>query len=462
MLKPFFSVQSVKILALLHFQGSLKQYQLNLPKPGQHEEKKKKPQEGSGSGSWRQLLKQRDQAQEELYRCTVESVCDKINTLRMTQTGTVEEYNTFVYKGDEGSDVELEAEGTVLDNSLLQQYTEQLETFVFKGFEDEESANASKRPDESKLSHSTRYSDGESDDEENASSTLLRQYSETLAGSDVDDDFEDRTITNVEKKSREANVESNKNLAIVKGQVSDAKSEVAKKGKMTLGDIESDEDDAFDGTLDFRSVSKYQYRGLKDTFALRPDRKWKRPYSDPNEWFSPLKDEPTDKTDEVESDVNRNRVSKSSSGKSKSVSISLSNTGTFNGTRQKIADPRLLQTLEGHSLTTKSRSKVPVSQRLEQSFKNKAEIDEQKSPKKAFVEVRNSHEEASLNVKGVMSHLKDNITPFSSVDSQSETIRAPDGNVPKPQVMYQFSVHIYGAKSLLCKESKDCFQCISI
>lgn len=367
----------------------------------------------------------------------------------MTQTGTVEEYSTFVYKGAEGSDKELEAEGTVLDNSLLQQYTEQLETFVFKGFDDEESANASKRPEESKMSHSTQHSDGESDDEEDASSTLLRQYSETLAGSDVEDDFEDRTVTNVEKKSRQANVESNKKLGIVKEQVSDAKSEVAKKGKMTLGDIESDEDDAFDGTLDFRSVSKYQYRGLKDTFALRPDRKWKRPYSDPNEWFSPLKDEPTDKTDEVESDVNRNRVSKSSSGKSKSVSISLSNTGTFNGTRQKIADPRLLQSLEGHSLTTKSRSKVPVSQRLEQSFKNRAEIDEQKSPKKAFVEVRNSHEEASMNVKDVMSHLKDNITLFSSVDSQSETIRAPDGNVPKPQVMYQFSNYIYSTESLL-------------
>lgn len=348
-----------------------------------------------------------------------------MNTLKMT--GTQEEYDTFVYKGGGDSDEELEAEGTILDNSLLKQYTEQLETFVFKGFDDNDSDYFTGGSVGNKGSK-----DKENDSEdEDVSGTLLRQYSETLAASDDDEG----TIVNVGSKNVQTNSQVDGPVSDVKSKVQTVETDNVKLGATSLGNLESDDDeeeDRFEATLDLKVVSKYQYKGLKDTFALRPDKRWKKPHMDPSELFAPLKDDQLEKRNAI-SGGNRNKVPNSSSRNSRSVSI-LSSTGTINGTRERDNDPRLLQTLEGHSLKKTRAPKVPISDKIEQSVINRSEFNRHKSPKNAFVQLDNSAGESDVDVNSVISHLRENITPFTSVDSQSETIRPRNPDASKPQV----------------------------
>lgn len=398
-----------------------------MPKPGKVEEKKKTKEGGSGSGSWRALLQQRNESQEAMYRDTIESVCEKINTLRVTQTGTIEEYNTFVYKGD--SDEELEDQGTILKKDVLEQYTEELETFVFKGFDDSDSdyfTGGSLGNKDSKK----KGEESDNDNDEDVSRTLLRQYSETLAANDEDNG--DGTLMSVDRKVEVVTkTEVDGPSARVHAQVQKSCVEL---GNTRLGNLESDdeEDDAFEETVQIQSISKYQYKGLKDTFALRKGKRNKRPVSNPDELFSPVRDDDYDNNT-----VNRKSVPNGSPGKSKSVSMSLSSTGDFNGARHRTEDPRLLATLECHSLKKSRAPKVPISDRIEQSLMNRAESDKRKAGRMAFTDGNNLNdlnEEEDFDVGNVMSHLKNNITPFSSVDTQSETIRPANTDVFKSQV----------------------------
>ena len=396
--------------------------------PGKTEEKKSK--NGTGSGSWRQLLQQKSQSEESKYRQTIQTVCEKMTTLKTGDMGNVEDYNTFVYKGGD-SDEELEAEGTMLDNSLLKQYTEQLETFVFKGFDDNDSDYFTGGSLGNKgLNKKGNDEATESEDEGDVSSTLIRQYSETLA---FNDDAEEGTIVNSGNDNLRSSVDGP--VPNVKGDIVNSKvRDSVKTTGNVLGELESDdEEDNFDATIDPR-FSKYQYKGLKDTMALRPDKRWKKQHSDPNEWFTPLKEDEEKRSKRI-SEENRYEVPKSLPTKgSKSVTI-LSSTGTITSTREQVEDPRLLQTLEGHSLKKTRAPKVPVSDRIQQSVISREEANKLKSPKKEITKVDNCAGAPATNAKRVVSHLKDYITPFLSVDTNSEKIQAGVADISKSQVI---------------------------
>ncbi|XP_052781137.1 serine/threonine-protein kinase Nek4-like [Mya arenaria] len=412
---------------LLYHRGSATTMVRSMPQPNQESEKKKSGT-GTGSGSLRNALKQMNQSKEDKYRNSIAHVCEKINTLRMTQqgtsSGTMIEYDTFVYKKDDSdSDSDLEAPGTVLDASLLKQFTEQLDTFVMK----ETLTPVSERGNitEGTITNKQQVlngdkeidddNDDEDDDNDETSQTLLRQYSQTL---DEEDDNEEEEVEERENKSMSKVIQGH-------GQCS------------WLGHIDSDEEEDQFNEQTLKNVSKYKYKGLKDTFALRPDKRWNRQRSDPTDWFSPQKvseGHDLDDSDSAHSSPVRSKSDTKHDITPKSVQrtkpVSLSSTGTLSGTRQRTDDPRLMQTLDG---TSKSRTaKVPICDRIEQSTKDSSKKriafkgdKRHKSPKKAFdVPVNDNNEEPEFNVGDVIAHLKDNMSPYSSVDTHSETIRS--------------------------------------
>lgn len=378
-----------------------------LPRPHEQVEKKQQSRGSSkrGSGSLRQVLLQMNQSQEEKFKNTIESVCEKINTLRLSQKGTVNESDlgTFVYKGDSESEEELEATGTVLDKSVLRQYTEKLDTFVFKG--------------EGILDSDSDYSTGGSvknkepknhieEEDDDVSRTLLKQYSETL---EEEEDEEGGNASEGEGHRQDEGDDSG------------------------WGHSDSPEtSDNFEQTLEQQFISKYQYKGLKDTLALRPDKRWSRHQNDSRELFSPNR--------VVESKGSKKSVQRSEADsvrkspltqKGVSLSASMSSTDSYRFSSEKVSDPRLNRTLSLENKPSKQKGvKMRTCDRIEQSAKSTA--GKQRSPKKAFVNIdadplTDDLHDPDVNVKDVISHLRENITPYTSVDSQSETIRP--GNI---------------------------------
>jgi len=405
----------------------------SMPKPHQEATIPKKSSSGSGSGSLRTALAQMNRSQEAKYRNSIAHVCEKINTLRSTgQAGaTMIEYDTFVCKaggGDSDGEGELEAPGTILDNSMLRHITQQLDTFVIK-----ETLQAEKNGGSDDETTGTIVGHGESDDEttgtivghggpgvngkhdsDEEGQTLLRQYSQTLNES-WDDDVGESEQPSVKEQNND--------------------NDKVQAHSSNNNEPESGDFDTFaEETL--INVSKYKYKGLKDTLARRPDRRWKhRPPSDPSDWFSPQKAADEESGDSAPSSPSKARSHSKHDILPRSVekvkSVSLSSTGSFNGSRTRTGDTRLLQTIDG---TTKSRAnKVPVCDRIEQSSMKKLTKGDvvKKVKKEAFMEpsvpVDGGEGEPEFSVDAVMAHLKDNISPYTSVDSHSETIKAKSG-----------------------------------
>ncbi|WAR25110.1 NEK4-like protein [Mya arenaria] len=379
---------------LLYHRGSATTMVRSMPQPNQESEKKKSGT-GTGSGSLRNALKQMNQSKEDKYRNSIAHVCEKINTLRMTQqgtsSGTMIEYDTFVYKKDDSdSDSDLEAPGTVLDASLLKQFTEQLDTFVMK----ETLTPVSERGNitEGTITNKQQVlngdkeidddNDDEDDDNDETSQTLLRQYSQTL---DEEDDNEEEEVEERENKSMSKVIQGH-------GQCS------------WLGHIDSDEEEDQFNEQTLKNVSKYKYKGLKDTFALRPDKRWNRQRSDPTDWFSPQKvseGHDLDDSDSAHSSPVRSKSDTKHDITPKSVQrtkpVSLSSTGTLSGTRQRTDDPRLMQTLDGtsKSRTAKEPSQGKGKKKKESFLKKQSEAKRKGSDVSASVD----HTSSSTDVK---------------------------------------------------------------
>lgn len=356
-----------------------------------------------------------NESQDEKYKDSIAHVCEKINTLRMSHSCkndadyNEDECNTFVYKGD--SDEELEAQGTILNNSLLKQYTEQLNTFVFKGEGILNKESDSKEGSSGKDANNEPEPDTvDSDEDELVNRTLLKQYSQTLEEDEDDDNdtedeghFSDKIMNELEKNDYEV-------------------------------DDSGVAEDNFDETI--VNVSKYQYKGLKDTFALRRDRNWKKHSSDSRDLFQPV-DEKSSPSISVKRHDSDSGVKSPPKSKTLSLSASFSGSSSMVGSHKKISDPRLNQSLRSDDGQQKVKSKMRTCDRIEQSAKIRETADRKsrtttsasrpKSPKKAFIQIDpkisdDYTEEPVLNVNDVISHLRKNITPFSSVDSHSEVI----------------------------------------
>ena len=384
-----------------------------LPRPHQQVEKKQhsrasRPESGQGSGSLRQVLLQMNKSQEEKYKNTIESVCEKINTLRVSKQGTMEDFDTFVYKGDSDSEEELEDAGTILDKSLLKQYTEQLDTFVFRGEGIIDSDSDYSTGGSVKNSKGSKVN-AEEDEDDTTSRTLLKQYSETLEEDDDDGDVLEEVAGTVKNSSY---YENNRQI------------EEDDSGK---GQSDSPQtSDAFEETF----ISKYQYKGLKDTFAMRPDKRWSKHQTDSRDLFCPRVGE--DKGAKKIVKKSESDTIKKSPMKAKGVSLSasMSSSDSISASRQKVSDPRLNRTLSLENKTSKPKPRMKTCDRIEQSAKTN--VVKQK-PKTAFVEIDpvlsdDYVDEPDLNVKGVISHLRENITPYTSVDSHSETLRSPSSD----------------------------------
>ncbi|KAH3816660.1 hypothetical protein DPMN_118180 [Dreissena polymorpha] len=414
-----------------YHRGSSIKLAKSLPHPNQKtdESAKKPPPSGSKSGSLKNALQEMNKSQEAKFRNTIESVCEKINTLRLNQqntgTGTAQDFNTFVCKeGGSDSEEELEAPGTILDSSLLQHYAEELETFVLKGNEtgDTKDLNSDKKV---KTEINNIDNDDEDDDDEEGSRTLLRQYSETLDDNEADEENESSDVVMTIKGPQ----------VVITG---------SQNSPQNLKEVEDEFNE-----MTLVEVSKYKYKGLQDTFALRPDKRWKRPKSDPYDWFSPGKETEGAAAQGVaknsHTNVSRHETPPKSAQNIKAASFS--STTEFNSS--KTTDPRLLRTLEGTG--SKTRHKVPVADRIQQSAKDKNSYFSftasdllLSTPKQAFTQTVDE----DLNIPEVMRHLKDNLSPSSSVDSRSETIRPA-----KPEM----SLEDQGPGSSKAKKKKESY-----
>ncbi|KAL4226500.1 Serine/threonine-protein kinase Nek3 [Mactra antiquata] len=419
---------------LLYHSGAAQEMVTELPCPNEHIEEKQKVKNvknktGSGSGSLRNVLLQMNKSQDEKYRNSIAQVCEKINTLRMTGKSVHGndddddddgggEYDTFVYKGD--SDEELEAQGTILDSSLIRQYTEQLDTFVFKGEGILDNDSTVKQVSKnSKSKNRSEKSDGEDDDDDDdneySNRTLLKQYSETLEddddgdGVDVNDDDDDD------------------NRDVIKGDNHVVSHEDETDSHMT--------EDNFDETI--VNFSKYQYKGLKDTLALRRDKKAKKQPGDSRDLFKPTVVHKNSSSKSVKRSESDSGVKSPPKFDKLSLSASFSSASSLSGTKQRVSDPRLNQSMRSEDGLQRTKGKMRTCDRIEQSAKIKESLDrkprKRNPPKTAFIEMVPSNDDddgndvPELNVDDVITHLKDNTTPYSSVDASSELISPADG-----------------------------------
>ncbi|XP_060586674.1 uncharacterized protein LOC132742324 [Ruditapes philippinarum] len=164
---------------------------------------------------------------------------------------------------------------------------------------------------------------------------------------------------------------------------------------------------------------------------MRPDKRWSKHHADTRDLFCPRVGEEKTTKKIVKKPESDNVKKPPTKAKGVSLSASMSSSDSLSVSRQKVSDPRLNRTLSLENKTSKPKtSRMKISDRIEQSAKTKAV--KQKTPE-AFVEIDpvlpdDYVDEPDLNVQDVISHLRQNITPYTSVDSHSETVRSPSSD----------------------------------
>ena len=376
---------------------------------------------GNLSGSFKNMLRQKGKSDEDKYRNSVSRISQKINSLRLTQQNDGEDCGTFIYKGNhsDSEDEELEAGETILDNSLLKQFTEQLDTFVYKGDSNDSDSDYATGDSVVKSKNTTKEEELSEDD---ADGTLIRQYSNTL------------------EEEEEENSEEN-----------DAFDE---KAGFPVLKLQSELKTMSEDTVTFDSF-KYKYKGLKDTFQLKTNKARRR--------ADILFDEDKNKKSAVrthslnEYDVKSKVKSRTKSGsvvnetgtvsKSRhSVPLSASFSGTSSlpmagkkskiqfsktqwfdepsdNTIQEAGKKSKTQWFEEPGDNTVKAGKMKVCDKIVESTKAKTTkpiIGRPHKPKQAFVEEKNTNsndlneyfDDPDRHVKGVISHLRGNLSPY--------------------------------------------------
>ena len=368
---------------------------------------------GNLSGSFKNMLRKKGKSQEEQYRNSISRISKKINTLRSTQGSDIgEDCGTFVYHGDsdhsnsESEAEELEAGETILDNSLLKQFTEQLDTFVYKGDDDADSDYAT----------GDSVVKGKGKDNVNAKSvdfdddpdgTLIRQYSSTL-----EENEEDEEVGDLEEEDS-----------------------FNEKAKFPVVQLKYELRTSSEETVNFDSF-KYKYKGLKDTFQLKNNKVARRRADDV------FKDDKSRKSAVRTKSLNETDVKNQAKLRTKSGSVvdgrgansgsgtrhGFSLSATFSGSNSlplpgKSSKSQLSRTQiieDSGDSTVKASSKMKVCDKIVESTKTKHSkpvIGRPRKPKQAFVEENDKDlneyfDNPDQHVKGVISHIKDNITPY--------------------------------------------------
>lgn len=333
----------------------------------------------SGPSALKGALEQKNQSEEQKFQDSIVAICDKISTLKASRVDTTQT-DTFVYKGDNDNDDELEATDTVLDGSLIQQYTEQLETLVDNhfGMTDSHSVLKGECIDSDLFTESSvggvNHEAGLEDKDDDFDHTLIKQYSDTL---------EDEDSTNEDLVGVDAFVNSDK--------------EPLPPAMKSL-----------------QTTEKYQYKGLKDTFALRPNKKWKKHNKADKDMFTPP---------EENCDWNVTKTTKecdaSNSYQSNHVSASL----TSQSSSEKTVDSNQV-------INTEPLSKMKICHNIELPSKNQNSKESYVKPvkpmiKQAVVDQLPINEDIILehdvlNVGDIVSHLRHSVTPYTSVDEHSK------------------------------------------
>lgn len=346
------------------------------------------------------MLRQKGRTEEDKHRNSIARISQKINSMRLTQgNDNGEECGTFVYHGDSDSeDEELEAGGTILDNSLLKQYTEQLDTFVYKGDDNDYDGDYATGDSVVKRKQSSEEEDSDNDD---ADGTLIRQYSSTLEENEEDENLEEQ----------------------------DAFDE---KANFPVVHLKSELKTSSEETVNFDSF-KYKYKGLKDTFQLKNNKVFRRRA---DEIFNEDKNRKSATRTQslTESDLKQKvklrtksgsvveeRAADSKSRQALSLSASFSGSASLplTGKHSKQQFSKT-QVFEDASDTTARASKMKVCDKIAESTKTKhvPVIGRPHKPKQAFVEEKDSSDfkeyfdDPAEHVKAVMSHLRDSISPY--------------------------------------------------
>ena len=395
MLLPFF------------FQGRAVQDIEHLPVPDMetYASYKQKSSDNAGnlSGSFKNMLRQKGKSQDDKYRNSVARISQKINTLHSTQgSDTGEECGTFVYHGNSDSeDEELEAGETILDNSLLKQFTEQLDTFVYKGVNNDSDSDYATGDSVVKGKDNVNTKSVEFDDDPDG--TLIRQYSSTLEETEGDEE-----------------------------ENSEEQDSFDEQAKFPVVQLKTELKTSPEETVNFDSF-KYKYKGLKDTFQLKSNKVIRRRadeiFKDDKSRKSATRTRSLNESD-VKNQAKlrtksgsvvegRGASSNSRHGFSMSASFSGSNSLPLPGKNSKTQLSKT-QFIEDAGDSTVKASKMKVCDKIVASTKTKHTkpvIGRPQKPKQAFVEEKDKDlneyfEDLDKHVKGVISHLRDNITPY--------------------------------------------------
>ena len=382
---------------------------------------KQKASDNSGnlSGSFKNMLRKKGKSQEDKYRNSISRISKKINTLRSTQGSDAgEECGTFVYHGDsdhsnsDSEAEELEAGETILDNSLLKQFTEQLDTFVYKG--DNVDSDSDYATGDSVVK-------GKDKDNANAKSvefdddpdgTLIRQYSNTL---EEDEEEEENSL--------------------------EEEDSFDEKAKFPVVQLKSELRTTSEETVNFDSF-KYKYKGLKDTFQLKNNKVARRRADEV------FKDDRNRKSAARTKSLNESDVKNQAKLRTKSGSViegrgASSNTrhgfslsASFSGSnslplpgkslKTQLSKTQFIEdsgdsTIKASGDSTLKASRMKICDKIVESTKTKHSKPfkgRPGKPKQAFVEEKDNNlneyfEDPDRHVKGVISHIKDNITPYS-------------------------------------------------
>ena len=379
------------------FQGSAVKDIQHLPVPNEETDstsKQKSSNHSSGnlSGSFKNMLQQRGKSQEDMYRNSIARVSEKLNSMRSTQGN--EEYNTFVYHGDSDSeDEELEAGETVLDNSLLKQYTNQLDTFVYKGDSNDSDSDYDTGDSVIKSKSQSKEEEGQEDE---ADRTLIRQYSNRL---EEEEDSEEQD-------------------------------EFHEKDDFPIVQFDSKLKTMSEETVNFDSF-KYKYKGLKDTFQLKSNKVIRRRADEIfsenknrksasrtrslNESDVKHKAKPTTKSDNVKGEAGVSSKSRHGFSLSASFSGTRSLPLTGKNSKQQFSKTQFFDEASDNTVRT---GKMKICDKIVESTKTKSNSGKPPRPRQAFVEKEKASdldeyfENPVKHAKGVMSHLRDNLSPY--------------------------------------------------